>query len=318
MVVGIDCSKDTLDVAYVDGNKTKFIGKFANDQKGFVKLKRSIAESDLIVMEATGPYYMQLAFFLVEQRFPVSVVNPLVIKRFCQMKLVRAKTDKKDATMIARYGQTEKPALWIPPSALILQIQQLETYLDGLKKRRTMVSNQLHSFKHTQGVTDELRKDLEDEIAAYDKRIAKKEKEIDILLEKEHKKLVKDLESIPGIGPRSSSLLTITTNGFKDFESHKQVISYYGLAPRKFESGTSVKGKSSICKMGMSGVRKVLYMAAQSAIVYNKTCKDLYRRLRAKGKPHKVAKIAVVNKLIKQAFAIAKSGLAYNEDFRLT
>lgn len=312
MITGIDCSKDTLDIAQVAEKKATYIGKYKNDKTGFDKLYETVKESSLIVMEASGPYYMPVAYYLHEKGLSVSVVNPLVIKRYCQMKLTRAKTDKKDAVMIAMYGESEQPELWTPDSGYILKTRQLETYLEGLKKRKTIVSNQLHAFEHTGLLDKDLQKELEEEIAGYDEKISKKEKEIKEELEKENKKLFEDLQSIPGIGPRTASLLTITTNGFKDFENYKQVISYYGVAPRIFESGTSVKGRSSICKLGMGAVRKTLYMAAKSAIIYNSRCGELYSRLRAKGKPYRVAMIAVVNKLIKQAFAIAKSGVAYN------
>jgi transposase len=302
MVIGIDCSKATLDVGKSEDGKAKSLGSFLNNQTGFMKIYELAKSSRLVVMEASGPYYMPLAYFLKERGISVSVVNPLVIKRYCQMKLVRAKTDKKDAMMIALYGESEKPQLWEPASDLILMAQQLETYLEGLKKRRTMVSNQLHSFRHTGILNKQLEKELEEEIADYDEKITKKEKEIKDLLDKENRELVQNLQSIPGIGPRTASLFIITTNGFRDFDNYKQVISYYGVAPRIFESGTSVKGRGRICKLGMSQIRKILYMAAWSAIRCNKACRELYGRLRQKGKAYKVAMIAVVNKLIKQAF----------------
>ena len=316
MIIGIDCSKDTLDVAQALEKKAGYIGKFTNDKTGFEKIYEQVKQSSLIVMEASGPYYMPVAYYLHEKGLPVSVVNPLVIKRYCQMKLTRTKTDKKDAVMIAMYGASEQPGLWTPDSGYILKTRQLETYLDGLKKRRTMVTNQLHALMHTGLLDKGIQKEMEEEIAAYDEKIRKKEKEIKEELEKENKKLFEDLQTIPGIGPRTASLLTITTNGFKDFENYKQLISYYGVAPRIFESGTSVKGRSSICKVGMGAVRKTLYMAAKSAIIYNTRCSELYSRLRAKGKAYRVAMIAVVNKLIKQAFAIAKSGVGYNANYQ--
>ena len=315
MITGIDCSKDSLDVAIIEGDKPKFLDKYLNSIKGFEKLYRSIKSSELIVMEATGPYYLPVASFLKKKGLPVSVVNPLVIKRFCQMSLSRAKTDKKDAILIARYGQSQKPALWEAPSDELLHVQQLETYLEGLKKRKTMVSNQLHAFEHTGKLGNTLKKQLDKELEEYEEKISQTEKEIKEQLGQEQGDMLNNLISIPGIGERSACLLTITTNGFKDFECYKQLISYYGLAPRIFESGSSVRGKAHICKMGMSQVRKTLYMAAKSALRYNKTCKSLYERLRAKGKAYKVALIAVVNKLIKQAFAIAKSGIPYRSDF---
>lgn len=316
MITGIDCSKDLLDLANIEDNqKVCFTGKFSNEKQGFEKLLKHVEKSTLIVMEATGPYYMQLAMFLKMKDLPVAVVNPLVIRRFCQMRMSRTKTDKKDAILIAQYGLLEKPTEWKAPSELVIQVQQTGTYVEGLKKRKQIVYNQLHAFKHTGQLSKQLEKELEEEIEEYDKKIAEKEKEISGLLEKEHGNLLKNLKSIPGIGDRSAGLLIITTNGFNNFTSYKQITSYFGLAPRIYESGTSVKGKAKICKMGMSQVRKTLYMAAKSAIKYNKGCKDLYERLRAKGKAYRVALIAVVNKLIKQAFAIAKTGVSYQADF---
>lgn len=315
MITGIDCSKDFLDVALIEGEKVIFTGKFSNQTVGFEKLLKHLKGIELVVMEATGPYYLPLALFLKENQIPVSVVNPLVIKRFCQMKLSRAKTDKKDAILIAQYGQMERPTLWEAPDDLTFEIQQIETYLEGLKKRRTIVYNQLHSFTHTGKLSKALEKDLKREIEEYDSKISDKEREIQQLLENEYGKTLEHLKTIPGIGKRSATLLIVTTNCFKNFKSYKQVISYFGLAPRIFESGKSVRGKARICKMGMSQVRKTLYMAAKSAIKCNKACKELYDRLRAKGKAYRVALIAVVNKLIKQAYAIVSNGSPYRSDF---
>ena len=108
--------------------------------------------------------------------------------------------------------------------------------------------------------------------------------------------------------------LIVLSGGFTKFENAKQLCSYIGLSPRIFESGTSVRGKSRICKMGMSRIRAMLYVCAWSAKKCNKACKEFYNRLIEKGKPKKVALIAVANKLLKQAFAIAKSDNYYSEN----
>jgi transposase len=98
-------------------------------------------------MEASGPYYLRLACYLHNQGVAVSVINPLVIRRFSQMRMSRAKTDKKDAKMIAEYGKTEKPSLWQPPQQHEITLQQMEALLSNLNKERTALSNQLGSFK---------------------------------------------------------------------------------------------------------------------------------------------------------------------------
>lgn len=313
MVTGIDCSKDYFDVVLLDGNRKVFEGRFANNPKGFQELLPYIQHSH-VVMEHTGPYYFSLACFLCESQVRVSIVNPLIIRRFSQTKMNRAKTDRKDALTIAEYGTMYQPPLWSVPNEKIQEIRQLETYLKGAVKRRQVLMNQFHAFEHGGNFIGYIREKMESQLQGYELDIQQIEDKIHTLIQDTFPELHRNLRSIPGIGPKSAVLMIVTTNGFQDFESHKQVISYFGLAPRIYESGSSVRGKASICKMGMSSVRAVLYMAARAARLHNKSCKELYERLRTAGKTHRVAMIAVVNKLIKQAFAIAKSGEVYRVD----
>jgi len=310
MVTGIDCSKDYFDIVVLKGDKTIFSSRFANDGNGFGAMLPHILGSH-VAMEATGPYYFQLALFIHEQGIKVSVVNPLSVRRFAQMQMSRAKTDKKDAHLIAAFTRMTAPQAWTPPTKEVLMIRNLETYIEGVKKRRQLLGNQLHAFEASGTLDKALYRDIKSELESYDRQIGEKEKVIASLIAQHYRKLSDNLRSIPGIGPRSVSLLITLTDGLKMFDSHKQVISYFGLAPRVYESGSSVRGRGHICKMGMGHVRKVLYMAATSAIRCNRACKSLYERLRAKGKPYRVALIAAVNKLIKQVFAIAKSGEPY-------
>src|SRR5690606_13888846 len=213
--------------------------------------------------------------------------------------------------LIAEFALMTSPKEWKPPSEQVLRIRDLETYLSGLKSRRQSLGNQLHAFVSSGTLSPDLREHIQSELESYDDSIAAREKELEGLIKESYRDLSANLRSIPGIGPRSATLMIVLTDGFKTFQGYRQLISYFGLAPRIYESGSSVKGRSRICKMGMGTMRKVLYMAATSAIRCNRACKELYERLRAKGKPYKVALIAAVNKLIKQAFAIAKSGKPY-------
>jgi transposase len=314
MVTGIDCSKDYFDIAVLKEGKVAFKGRFTNNIKGFMGMLPHILGTH-VAMEATGPYYFQLARFVHDSAIRVSVVNPLVIRRFAQMRMSRAKTDRKDAMVIAEFAQMTSPRLWEPPTAAIQSIRNLETYLEGLKQRRHMLSGQLHAFEAAGTIDKLLYNEIKEEVENHDERIRDRERQIEGLIKRHYAEMAGNIRSIPGIGPRSVSMLIIATDGFSMFENYRQVISYFGLAPRVYESGTSVKGRGHICKMGMGQIRKVLYMAATSAIRCNKACKELYERLRGKGKPYKVALIATVNKLIKQVFAIAKSGEPYKAQF---
>ena len=125
---------------------------------------------------------------------------------------------------------------------MIFELQQLETYLDGLKKRKGILSNQLHAFSSSGVLSKKLEQELKEELDGYDLKINEKEKQISGLIEQEYKELASNLKSIPGIGNRSATVMILSTNGFQNFDSYKQVISYFGLSPRIFESGTSVRG----------------------------------------------------------------------------
>jgi transposase len=126
------------------------------------------------------------------------------------------------------------------------------------------------------------------------------------------------IKSIPGIGPKSASILIAVTGNFKKFENYKQLLAYVGLNPRIYESGTSVKGRGRISKMGTARLRKLLYLCAWSAKRHNVYCKEMYERLKAKAKPERVIKIAIANKLLRQAFAIGRNLKNFEINYQTT
>jgi transposase len=310
--VGIDISKATFDAALPQATGFGHL-KLSNDQAGFEQLLAAAVSPCVFVMEASGPYYLRLAGFLHGRGSAVSVVNPLSVRRFCQMRLARAKTDKKDAVLIAQYAAVERPGLWQPEAGFIQELRQLQMASHGLEKTRQQHRRQLEALgqatcqsRHAAGSLERIVAAVEEEMALLDARMQQ--------LAGEHcREQQRLLESVPGLGRKSSLLLIALTSGFTRFASAKQLIAYLGLSPRVYESGTSVKGKGRICKMGMARARAVLYVCSWSAVRCNKACRELYQRLREKGKAHRLALIAVVNKLIRQAFAVATKGQYYME-----
>lgn len=304
--VGIDISKLTFDVAINDCNGKYIFFKFPNNSEGFVSLLEHLKRQESIcVMEASGPYYLKLATFLSKHSIGVCVVNPLVIRRFSQMRMSRVKTDKKDAMLIAEYGKTERPELWNPETDYVLELKQMQAYLDQLNKNKTSFVRQREAFKQNPVQSNDIDKSIKSVMDSMDVAIKEITTKMEQLIKKYHQEMYSQLKSIPGLGDRTTLLLIVITGGFSKFKNHKQLASYIGISPRIFESGTSVKGRSRICKMGMSRIRAMLYVCAWSAKKCNKSCKELYDRLVDKGKSKKLALIAVVNKLLKQAFAIA-------------
>ena len=141
------------------------------------------------------------------------------------------------------------------------------------------------------------------------------EQELESLIKSNEAKLLSRLITIPGIGKKTAVLMMVSTSNFETFSSYRQVSSFLGLAPNERSSGSSIRGKSRISKTGDGLLRNHLFMCSFTACIHNPQCKALFDRIVAKGKSKKLALIAVCNKLIKQAFAIAKSGLPYDPNY---
>lgn len=312
--VGIDISKDSFDVAIPLKEKEGYSHhKFTNNASGFAKLLRHLEPGSRCTMEASGVYYLRLAVYLHEHGMRVSVVNPLTIKRFSQMRLMRTKTDKKDSAIIAEYGKVEQPVEWKPRSEHMLQMQQLQALQDNFTKQLTRLKNQQEAFKKSGVKNDIGAKLLAQEIAHVKKKMRLLDQELEKITVLFHKDLFVRLKTIKGIGKSAAMTLILITDGFTRFENSKQLCAYVGLSPRIFDSGTSIKGKQKICKMGMARMRKLLYLCAMRAKSCNKTCKEMFERLKENGKNGKLALIAVANKLLRQAFVIGKSQMIYQE-----
>lgn len=310
--IGIDISKSFFDVSIADRHY-----QFTNEVEGFGKLFNLLGADSHVVMEASGPYYLRLACYLQSRGVVVSVINPLVIRRFSQMRMSRAKTDKKDARLIAEYGTMTKPERWFPPQKHMVTLQQIEATIAGLFKQQTGLNNQLESFISSGMLDKELKQTLQKELVHLDGLITRLTVRMQQIATAHYGDMLANLKSIPGIGKKTAMMLIMVSVGFDRFDDYRKLSSYIGICPRIFESGSSVKGKARICKMGMSKIRACLYVASWSAKRCNRACRELYDRLLAKGKAKKLALIAVANKLLKQAFAIAKAQTKYQENYSL-
>lgn len=309
--VGIDISKDSFDVSFPDGSHQVF----ENLVCGYKLLFRHLPLNAHVVMEQTGPYHLKLALFLVEKEVKVSVVNALTIKRFTQMRLKITKTDKADAEMIRQFGIWDQPEAWIPPSDFIIESKALEQLTQLLVKQSTQLKNQKHSIVKTKGSKAAIKL-IERHISQIKRDLQKLDEQLEDLVKQHMGDLLSVTTSIPGIGKKTAIALIIATNGFQNFESAKQLSSFFGIAPTLRLSGSSIKGRSRISKTGKKEVRNLLFLCSFTAYKHNEACKQLYDRLVAKGKSPKLALIAVANKLLKQVMAIAKSGIPYDPAYK--
>ena len=308
---GVDISKDVFDVhGSASGHN-----QFKNDAKGFASFLNAIPQESLVVMEATGYYHYRLAQFLYKNNVMVSVVNPLSVKRFIQMKLAKVKTDKSDARAICEYGRVNDVPCYTALTDVQAECLQLFRLLDSYLKKRTATKNKLHG-EETLGIPSKfVHQSLKRDLKHLDKEVKALEERLLLLVKQDQQHQLTLLKGIPGLGTKTALFLIVITDGFDKFETAGQLCSYVGITPTIRQSGSSVRGKSRISKVGNQKLRNLLFLCAFSACKHNKACREIYERIVAKGKSKKLALIAVANKLLKQAFAIAKSGLPYDEKF---
>jgi len=309
---GLDISHLVFDVTDSDGNYYQF----KNNEFGFKKFTKLLNTESHCVMEATGYYHYQLAYHLLESGIKVSVENPLAVKRFIQMKLSKIKTDKSDSKLICEYAEQVELKLWQGNSKTEIECLQIVRALSLYTKQSTMLKNKLHGEAVLGNPSKAVVSSLNRSLKQVKKELETLESKLLTLVKQLHQDLLTRLKTIPGIGPKTAIMLVVLTGGFDRFSSASELCSYAGLTPVIRQSGSSVSGRPRISKIGNQKLRNLLFMCSFNACKYNKACRDLYERLVAKGKSKKLALIAVCNKLLKQAFAITKSGLIYDDTYR--
>jgi transposase len=268
-------------------------------------------------MESTGPYSYRLAETLAFAGKKVSVVNALKIKRFGQMSLSRTKTDASDAKKITEYAKTAALRPFIPLDDAKHSLKQLLTALEGLKSLRKSCADLIESIEFLPRVCEDALGILEHTLLLIEEKIAGLQKKIDGDTKRAYGETAENLLTIPGVGMGTISLLLTLTGGLESFNTSKELAAYVGICPGTHESGTSVRRRGAICRIGNGALRAKLYMCALSASKKNRACRNLYERLCANGKNRKLAMVAVAHKLLKQIFAIAKNGAIYEENYGL-
>jgi len=313
--LGVDLSKETFN-AHLLSERSEAKKVFPNVGKGFAQLVawlRNQHPSDLhVCMEATGAYWEHLALHLHGLGYRVSVINPARIKAFAQSELLRTKTDEVDAALIARFCKTQSPELWAPPAPEIRVLQTLVRHYSHLKATRAQQS--VYAQSSDSPVVAASTKEV---IATLDAQIKEVERQIRKHFDNNpHLKRRRDLlTSIPGIGKVTASTLLAEIPHIDHFESARAIAAYAGLSPRHWRSGTSIHGRSRLCKTGNGRLRRALYMPALAAIRWNPTLQAFSDRLAAIGK-HKLLIIgAVMRKLLVIAYGVLKSGVPFQEHY---
>lgn len=310
--LGIDVAKAKLDCALrlpTGKVRTKVV---ENNLKGFNVLiewlSKQGATTPHVCLEATGVYGEAVAEVLAAHGMTVSVVNPAQIKAFGASRLVRTKTDRVDARLIAAFCAERSPAPWQAPSVAEQTLRAMVLRLDALQTMRTQESHRL-------GVA---REAVKPGITAH---IEWLDKQIDALIKVIHAHMDNDpnlkdkqalLESIPGLGERTIATLLAYYANIERFGNARQAVAFAGLNPRLRESGSSVKGRPRLSKVGHAFLRKALYMPAMVALYKTAWGKRFRERLAAAGKPPKLIIGAMMRKLVHVVFGVLRSGKMFD------
>lgn len=319
--LGIDVSKNKLDaVLLCAGAPDKELHrKVPNTPDGFNTLikwacKKAGCKPDELhaVFEATGPYHEAAALAFFEAGARVSVVNPAQIKHFAKGQGVKAKNDKQDAAVIARFCLLNNPRLWQPEPAEYRRLRELLNRLEAIDRDIRREKNRLEKTEASH-VSQEVIDSINRSASFLEAEKSLLKQEIEVLI-KNHPSLKEDkklLESIPGAGPTVSAWMTVLLQHGERFDSASQAAAYTGVIPAEHESGDSVRKKPHLSKTGPSALRAKLYMAAMVATKHNPDVKALYDRLIAKGKSKMSALGAAMRKLVHICFGVIKHRTVY-------
>jgi transposase len=297
--VGVDISKDFLDVAFHPASEA---ARFANDAKGHRALIKHLRAFKVarVVFEATGAYHRLFERTLAQAGLPMVKVNPRQARRFAEATGKLAKTDRCDAILLARMGS----ALGLEPRPIVSQT--IDEMRELLNARDALIKDRVAALNRQKIVLSPLLK----------RQLAHRLRQIDAQIEaidKQQKKLrsadwqinqrFEILTSIPGLGDVAASVLIAQMPELGELDQG-QAASLAGLAPIAKDSGKST-GKRSI-RGGRARARRALYMPALCAARFNRRCKDKYQALIKLGKPAKVALVAIMRKLIILANALLR------------
>lgn len=319
--IGIDVGKEKLDVSWLrdvvkNKQKTKFLKNTIQGYQELVDwvLKNTGLEAQNIVIttEPTGTYSEPLMYFLYEQGFTLLHVNPGKAKQYANSLGLVHKTDKSDATMLARYGHDQQHSLssWQPEPIEARELKAMVRRLEALEQDLQREKNRYEAAGFS-GASARVTQSLKDMIAVLKAEIDKLKNEIDEHINR-HPQLKKNrqlLESINGVGEVTSRIM-VCLLACKRFKSAKQLASYLGLIPKHNESGKRT-GKTTLSKERPGYIRAKLYMAAIVAGQHNTDIKAQKTRLLKQGKTKMQALGAAMRKLSQICFGVVKNQTEY-------
>ena len=316
VTLGIDIAKLKFNVCLLDTGGKRKHKVLPNTEAGFQQLSAWLIKHKLgrvhACMEATGAYGEALALYLHKAGYHVSVINPAAIKAFAASRLSRTKTDRVAAELIARFCQAQQPPAWTPPAAEVRELQALVRRLEALTEMRVAEENRLEAIITVEVV----RASVEEQIAYLDRQIERTKESIRAH-SNSHPGLRQSqlLDSIPGIAVTTAATLLAEITDITQYRSARQVAAYAGLVPRARHSGSSVRGRTRLSKIGNARLRKALYFPAITALRCSPFFQSWAEGLRERGKCKMSVIGAAMRKLIQLAYGVLKTGQPFDPEW---
>ncbi len=326
--IGIDISKGDFKACFVlisndQSIKIKGSRTFPNTLKGFESFKEWYTKYQkeiiptVFVLEATGSYHEQLAWFLYEYKQELSIVLPNRAKAFMISLGIKSKNDKVDAKGLATMGAVQKLTPWKPISKQLYNLRQITRHLEDLQIIRTSLLNQREQTVYAMYVLKTVFKSINSTLKTIDKQIANCKKQIKLIIEKDEElnKKAAFITSIKGVSTITAAIVIGETNGFALITNVKQLVSYAGYDVKENQSGNRV-GKTRITKKGNAHIRRAMHLPAFTSVKYLNSFKNLYERVFKRSELKMKGYVAVQSKLLRMMYTLWKNETMFDPNYQ--
>ena len=304
--VACDIGKTTFIACFEMANRC-FKSEFRNSESGYRKFLKWLEKGGVkdihLFFESTGRWGEDLATWAFERAWKVTALNPLRTRRFAEAQGIYNKTDRVDSECILAFAKSSNPMnlrLWKPSSKAKTELKEIYMELQGLQKMITQETNRLNSGIKSDLIKRSIRETIQ---VLKDKKKRLEAAALKAIKGDEKLKLeYRILRTMKGIGDKTA-IAILARIDFDAFKKGRQLIAFAGLAPRKWESGTSVRKKEMISRVGHADLRCALYLPAIVSMTHDPEMRAFKLHLESQGKPKKVIICAVMSKLLRQAFA---------------
>ena len=318
--VGIDIAKESFEVAYRNAPTEKYQKRsYTFNEESMENFIKTLPAGAHCVMEYTGNYHLRLLYFLVQHEINVSVVKGEKVRYFAKIQDKITKTDAQDALLLCEYAQVYHPEVFILPTTDLVQLKQKRMFLDQLQKQKMVWLNHQEALSQCPVVDNDTQKAIQAEIEHLNTQIAIVQSSMENYMMHHHEEDLANLQTIPSvkkvIAMRFLEVVS-TFQGFMEAKNSKSFVKFIGLATTAYQSGTSVKKKSTLSKVAHTDLKARMYMPIVSICTTKKDniFKQYYLSLKQRGKTSKEAIMAVMHKVIRIMVAVVKTRQPFSLD----